>query len=265
MAVVISLSGAVGNKRDVCAIRRPLWIRIVPILPLRDLLCLSSRHARDPQVSAPVVKPPRVIEFVLDMRVMPHIALAIRSCDIIHWSRSADNNNPRSLWRPLVTLHTVLQSCKRNRLAPAGHGQQKNLRFRSFAGRKIRSSRRKKCQRLPIRTPSRRVGAKPFGAKSPRRRRTVGRHYPNGRLPPVFLLVDHRQNKSDHSAIRRNMRIANKFERKIVFWSDSPLGLRARRVRAKIKQTTNNEQRPKFSHGDANSSTRTKGHKRFRP
>src|SRR6266436_7916646 len=108
VVVVVGLSCTIGDERDACPIGRPLRIGVVPILPLRDLLGLSTRHAYNPQMSPLVIKPSGVVEFVLDMRVMPDIALAIGGGHAIHRSGGADYHDARSLRRPLVTLYSIL-------------------------------------------------------------------------------------------------------------------------------------------------------------
>ena len=108
LAVVVGLSSPIGNKGDARAVRRPLRIGVVPILAIGDLLGLTTLNIHNPQMPALVVKPSGVIELVLDMRVVPHIALAVRRCDPIGGARSADGNDTASVGRPLITLHAVL-------------------------------------------------------------------------------------------------------------------------------------------------------------
>ncbi len=268
MAVVVRLAGAVRNKRDARPVGRPLRIGVVPILPLRDLFCLSTRHANDPQMPPLVIKPSGVVEFVLDMRVMPDIALAIGGGHAIHRPGRADNHDARSLPRPLVALYSILQLRKSYGLAPASDGEQINLRLCCFPSGKVRRARGKKRQRFPVGTPPRRVRAEALRTQSTRRRRTVDGNNPDRRFAPVLLLVDAGDNIRDHFAVGRNVRIAHEFEREIVLRCDAALGLRARCLRpeaAKAQKANHGEQRRKFFHCVADSSIRIDEHKRLRP
>ena len=106
-AVVKSFSGAVGDKGDARAIGRPLWVGIVPILTVGDSLSVAAGHVDDPEMASLVVEPAGVVELVIDMRVMADVALAVRWCDVVHRARGADENDARTLGRPLVGLNAV--------------------------------------------------------------------------------------------------------------------------------------------------------------
>jgi len=77
VAVVVGFPSAIRNESDACAVGRPLRIDIVPILPIGDLPGLTARHIDNPEVPPFVVKPSSVIEFVLDVRIVAHIAVAV--------------------------------------------------------------------------------------------------------------------------------------------------------------------------------------------
>src|SRR5215831_14492345 len=63
-AFVKRLAGSVRYKRYPAAVRRPLRVRIVPVLSRGYLLLGPVFYVDDPHMAAAVVKPAGVVEFV---------------------------------------------------------------------------------------------------------------------------------------------------------------------------------------------------------
>src|SRR5438445_7477388 len=93
-AFVDFLSGAIGHKSYLLAIRRPLRIAIIPIVARSDLLRRARYNVDDPNVRPPIVEPPCVIEFVISMFVMPHVAWGL---PLIARSGRADKDKSRAI------------------------------------------------------------------------------------------------------------------------------------------------------------------------
>src|ERR1700730_10508703 len=108
VAVVVLLSRSIGYECDSRAVRAPLRIGIIPVLSIRDLPCFPSRNAHHPQMLALVVIPSGVVELVLDMRIVPHIAGPIRRRNTVGGAGSADDRDSSSIGRPLIGLRAVL-------------------------------------------------------------------------------------------------------------------------------------------------------------
>src|SRR5262245_33308519 len=63
-AFVKGFAGPVGYERYSAAIRRPLRVRVVPVLARGYLLCPAGSDVDDPQMAASIVEPAGVVEFV---------------------------------------------------------------------------------------------------------------------------------------------------------------------------------------------------------
>src|SRR6266699_1838701 len=101
------LPRAIGNKSNLLAVRRPLRVRIVPIVARRELLRGAGRNVNDPQMQSLVVEPSRVVELIVGMFVMPNIAWGFCCVTRSTW---ADAHKPGAVRRPCETVHAVLKS-----------------------------------------------------------------------------------------------------------------------------------------------------------
>jgi hypothetical protein len=99
-----------------------------------------------------VVEPAGVVELVIYMRVMADVALAIRWCDVVHRARGADENDTRTLGRPLVGLNAVFEFGERHGFSADGHGEEVDLRFWQVRGGRLGGARGNHRQRFAIRT-----------------------------------------------------------------------------------------------------------------
>ena len=220
VALVVLLAGAVGYEGDARRIGRPLRIGIVPVFAGCDLLGGARRGIRHPQVAAFVVVPARVVELIGDVRIVPHVALALRRGDVVARSGAAQHHESGRIRRPLEGIHAVLQTRSHLRF-PAIQAEYPDLRLCGCGAFGV--SRREEGQAGPIGTPSGRVGIEAFGAQPPRSGIPVRGHRPDRRATPVRLLVDRGQDVGYLLAVRRNMSIARKLKCEIVFRGDASL------------------------------------------
>src|SRR5437762_11161788 len=101
IAILVKLfAGAVRNKGDARAIRRPLRVRIIPVNAFCDLFRISRCDFNDPKVSASVVEPTTIVEFVRRILVVTHVAAIFTFGTAVAWSYAADGNQPRAVRRP---------------------------------------------------------------------------------------------------------------------------------------------------------------------
>ena len=117
MAVIVFVAGPIRHKCNVCAIRRPLRIGIVPVVTRRDLLILARSRIHYPQMAALVVVPTRVIELIQDVPVMADIAPVGVAWDLIAGTNAADGDEALPVRRPLKHRNAVFQMARHLRFS----------------------------------------------------------------------------------------------------------------------------------------------------
>src|SRR6266436_6754928 len=116
-----------AGEGNALSVRGPLRIAVIPIIAVSDLLRATSLHIDDPKVSAPIIEPTSIIEFVRTIPVVPHVAaIAAFGAGIgpaIGWTDATDDHQTSSIRRPAKYADAILQIGNSLRFA-AVHRQQ---------------------------------------------------------------------------------------------------------------------------------------------
>src|ERR1700730_14357993 len=156
--------------------------------------------------------PPGIIALINDVRIVADVTLAIRRRNAVVRGSRADENDSRSIWRPLISFNSILKICECRRLAAAPNRQKINLCLRFVCGRRIQISCRDDRECFSVGTPSRHARAESFRTQSPSWFRTFDRKRPYCGFAPILLMINGRDNVSDYFSVRRQMRIAYELE-----------------------------------------------------
>src|SRR5215471_8463713 len=108
-AFVKGFASPVGYERYSAAIRRPLRVRVVPVLTRGYLLFSACIDVDDPQVAAAIVEPAGVVEFVRQVRVVANVAAIPRFGVVVAWSGPAQADEPGPIRGPLEAAGTIFE------------------------------------------------------------------------------------------------------------------------------------------------------------
>ena len=239
VAVVEGLAGAVGDEGDLPAVGRPLWIGVVPVVARRQLRRAARLDVDHPQVRALVIEPAGVVELVVRVQVVAHIAR--RLCRVAR-TAAADRDQLRAVGRPLKAGDAVQEVRHAVRLA-SRQRQQPHLGARIVvAGRR---PRRQKRDRPAVGTPARAVRGSHGVGQRDGLVRSVGRNRIDRAPPAVLLLVDARDHERDRRSVGRKMRIAERFERVVILGRGAP----RLRVHRGGQSKSNRQKCTRYGHG----------------
>ena len=199
----VGIRMAVRREGDLAAVGRPL--RVVVVVPAgRERLGLASRRVDGPEPGEALVDEPGAVELVAQrvdqarVRRRWIVGLALRLALGLGGVGAADDDEPAAIGRPVEPLDILRQVCQLSRLTAIGEGKQPDLgatllgglslaRLRAATtGLEDRGAIRGEGERAPVGRPARRRVALRPGRQLARRRRSVGRHDPDGGAIPVL-------------------------------------------------------------------------------
>ena len=224
VALVERLAGAIRHERDLPAVRRPLRIAVVPVVAGGELRRAADRDVDHPEMRALVVEPAAVVELVVGVLVVAHVARRLRR---VARPAAADDDEPASPsgdhWKlvtpfsrlvtrrgsppPSGSSHTCVRGVSAAASPGAGRADRNAIALPSGLQRGLFDD----CGAV--------VSATGFA-------RAVRRHRPDRAAPAVLLLIDGRDDERDRRAVGREARIAQRLEREVV------LGRHAARLRS---------------------------------